>query len=627
MKKVLYISMASILAFQSAPQFAMAQTAPVNPNMTIVGGVGSGTTGFLNPGEYGITQYTEVMNKMLEQKAITQKEDRQYLLDVGNRISDAIKELIEKQKAFTALSQKSQISNDVTLDQFLVMSNDINAIIARIRLEVEQSSIISMQTLPSYKMDVAGHSLDAGPGSLIDITQALKPFVDHASEIAGQLEALAFPKVSHKGSVAAVGGNALSPDLSKFPSMTPDEVQAALLEVETLSTISKSTKDKQQFLADLTVNGVKKYIQLVGVDKFLNIRNENDKNATATLYKQIEKYFFLRSYLRKKYGLQIGAINVTDYPRDNYLNYRDWFSAEALTPVKTALNSVVSQTAQTDTDIMAAFENARQFVEMYDRNTTPVLSKESTEKRAKAKADMSSSESILGKLKAGYDWVTADIAKHEEIMGNKPVILNDQQRDDAYNSDDTGIMARTSSMFLSLSGQMPTVEALLAVMRLVLADIREELMLSQGDYAALVNYHNKRFLGTDDQKIVSIKTMCDSDKSLTTNERAALADRGNQLLASVPEAERSLKFQVSGTLRCGMQAGAPAGGPSLGILGGQRTGGGNFLTQFNALIDQYTKFEVSRAQKARNLRQMIDASLNAQAQDGDATESTVTEGI
>lgn len=619
MRKKVYLSMAFVLAFEST-LFAQV-TAPSAPSVAVVAGAGGGTTSQLYPGEYGSTNFSAVMETMLKGRIATQKEDREYLKAIGTRIGEAIRSLIAKKQAFERLSQQSQTTVNVTLDSYLTQMNDINALIAQIKLDIEQSSLINSTTLPSYAMSVDGRKVDAGPGSLIDMTAALKGFGEQTAELVAQMDALKFPKLAHKGFVKEVTtpnrGTALAPDLSQFPSMTQEEIDAAILKVNELSVISAETARQQRHLNDLTVRAVKTYMSVVGTEKFLNIRNDNDLQAAQEAAKTLEKHFFMRSYLRKKYGLQIGAIQATQYPQKNVLNFKDWFSKEALMPVQTALNSVISQSAKTDADLMRAFDNARQFVEMYDRlDSSAVLSDQAEARRVDEMEKIADKNaSFMDKLKAGYRFATASFAQRSEILGKKPVILDENQRNVAYNSNDTGIMARMSSLFIKGTGQKSTVEALLVAMRYVLADIREEVMLSQGDLSSLQIYHQQRFMGTNQMKIKAIKNMCDYDKSLSADTKSALVTKIKEVRGSSAE-DRAFADAL------GVRDNFTCGQASTGLLAQQRTGAGNFSSQINLLMDAYQRREISRAQQARNLRQIIDSSLAANAQDGDQVDDS-----
>lgn len=593
-----------VMAQQLTFTQAMAQSTAGNTGVDViaVGGRG-GTTGFMSSGDYNINQavtnYSQTADTILKQNAIERKEDKEYLRAIGARIAQSFNSLIEKKKAFMQLSQKAATTTNATLDEYLSLVNDLNAMLESIRVDLQASSLISKDTLPSQTIGIGSVKIETGAASVIDMSAALAPFFSDLEKMINDLNAVTFKTLGHKGKWGSIKANALTPDLSEFPQMTSAEVEEALAKIEQLSIVSAATQRQQQLLADITVDKIKVFIQEFGTEEFLRFRNENDRTAKAEAYKAIERDFFMRSYLRRKYGLQIGAIQPTDYQR-LALNLEGLFSKELIFPVKTALNSLRSQTARGDADLLKAFNNVRQFVEQYDKKLTPMFSQDAAKKREEVRAQQAKlpeNASLWEKAKAGaaslYKQAAASFASKEEIQASKPVILNDEGKDVAYNSDDTGFMARMSGVLTTMTGQVSTTETLLAVMRLVLADIREELMLSQGDWGSVQSYHFKRFMADQAQVERSVKIMCDMDKTLSNDARARARALTNNKVTCV--------------------ASAPTGG----ILGNMRSGGANANTQIQQLMERYDKYEVARAIEARNLRQLVEAALAAGVQEGD----------
>jgi hypothetical protein len=417
--------------------------------------------------------------------------------------------------------------------------------------------------------------------------------------------------------------NPLSPDLSAIPAMSESEIIAALARIRDLSIISMDTQRLQQQLADIGVNSIKQYIQNVGVNQFLAPRNNNDFTAAKEQFKTIEQIFLLRSYARKKFGLKIGAIAPKSYPTSNLLNIKDWLSKDAMMPIKESLNSITSQTVKTDADLMKAFNDARQFVELYDRQLTPFLSSDATAKREEARASFTNSEGFLAKVKSGYDYLSANIANHQEIMAQKPAgteYLDEAGKSIAYNSDDTGLMARLSSFFITATGQMATVEALLSVYRYVLADIREEIMLGQGDLAGMQSYFDKRFTSTKERAVKTTIEICNNDKSV---DEAFKQDRTARLQKFAKDnAETAKLMNLVPTYVCGTKSNG-----ALGLKNGAGGGAGTFTAIFANMLDLYNTVEVKRSQEARTLRDVVDMSLRAQAQEGDVIQDTGDAGF
>lgn len=610
MKKHVQLSLAVLMALQiTSGPVANAQT----PNVAVVAG-GGGNASFLTAGQYDINKveanYTDVLKNVVENNHKIQLMDREYLQNRGKAISGSLRELIAKKQAFIDLANKAILTKDVTLDQYLRTVNEINAMIDKINIDIQEASIISSDTLPSAQtMSVGNAQVNAGPASIINMTKAMTGFTSMLNDTIVKLNGVFNERqvgvLAHKGAYIDIRGNALNPDLSKAPKLDEKEIEAAMLEIQAKSIISQGTQRLQQTLADKVIRLVKTYIQEIGTDQFLRPRNGNDYTAMAEAYRSVERAFLLRSYLRKKYGIQIGAIRPQSYPV-TYLNLEGVFKMDMLLPMKKAMDLLVSQTVKNDTDLMASFNAARQYVEFYDRRLTPTLSKDASAKREALKKAAIAQDAALkdgsmwDKMRANvgqlYDKAAATFASKQEIMSAKPVVLSDEQKNVAYNAEDTGLMARASGALTFFTGQTSTVEALLAVMRLVLADIREEVMLSQGDWAQLQSYHNQRFMATDDQTVRSMKAICGADNTLS------------------PAAREAAKSFTNGKVTC---TAAPGG-----LVGGNMTVGDNITTDFRNMMTAYNSVEMKRAQDVRNLRSLVEMSLSAQAQEGDKADDS-----
>ncbi len=598
MKKAINLVVASLLASQS---IGLAQTN--TPNVAVVAGGGSGQTGFLSAGDYNInkneTDFTQAMLEIIKNNSKIQQQDREYLQAKGKVIGDSLRGLVEKKQAFVKLGQSSAITTTVTLDQVLAQVNDINAAVEKIQIDIQEASLISSDTLPSATASVGKNNITTGPASVIDMSKAMGPFAQTLTKLTDECNSVTFKTVGHKGAFNPINAPSLTPDLSMFPQMTQEEIEAAVLKVQQLQVIGLGTQRQQQLWADQVVQLVKAYIQQVGTDQFLRPRNGNDFTYLGEAYKSVEKMFLLRSYLRKKYGIQIGAIQPQSYPVV-YGNLEGIFKKDMLLPITGALNKIMSQTARTDTDLMVAYNSARQYVEFYDRSLTPTLSADASKKRDEVKKDFMEKNPNLSQLSywqqaraqanLRYNQFTASFAKRSEILAGKKVVLNNDQKDVAYNSDDTGVMARVSGLTTFFTGQTSTVEALLAVFRLILSDIREEVMLSQGDWNSLQSYHDKLYLASDAQTVRSVGAICDVDTKLS------------------PAARQRASALTSGKVSC---VATPTG------LLGQLNTGNTIVTTIRNLMTTYETVEMKKAQDARNLRTLVDQSLASQAQAGD----------
>ena len=609
-KKMSLFIVGMVLAQELTYSQAMAQSQGVGTLPSGVISVGTGT-GFLSSGDYNINQtvmdYSKTMEEILKQKNANNQADREYLTAISKRIAQSFQSLIQKKREFVQMGERASLStSDVTLSQYLALKNEINAMIDTIRIELQTNTLISRDTLPSNIIKVGNQQIDTGSASIIDMSAAMQNFVNDLEKIVGDLNNVKFGYLKHKNKWGSVQSNALSPDLSQFPAMTSDEVQEALTQLQGLQVVSQRTQQMQQFLADQIVRSTTQFLQLAGTEEFLRLRNDNDRQSFQEMYNSIEKFFFMRSYLRRKYGLQIGAIQLAQQYDMAKLNIEGLRSKELLFPVKTALSSLRSQVARTDEDLMAAFNNVRQFVEAYDRRLTPILSKDATAKREailkeanEKKASLGEKATFLAKAKIEvqkrFEQAKALFASKEEIQANKASIIDENGKDVSYNADDTGIFARLSSLWITATGQQSTVEALLGVMRLVLADIREEVMLSQGEWGSMQSYHFKRFMNGEARTDKAVKTMCEIDNTLSAQARA------------------SAKAVTNNRVSCEA--------PRNGILGSMNNGS-TVLTTFRNLMGQFERVEVARAVEARNLRELIDQAMAAGLQEGDKADDS-----
>lgn len=331
-----------------------------------IGGGGSTNTGFQAAGDYNINQtvldYSKTMEEILKQKNANNKEDREYLTSISKRIAQSFQALVKLKRDFTALGEKAtlnSLNNGVKLTQFLALKNEINAMIDTIRIELQTNTLISRDTLPSNIIKVGNQQIDTGAASIIDMSAAMKPFSDDLERIIGELNNVQFKNLEHKNKWGSVNSNALNPDLSQFPSMTSEEVQEALTKLQGLQVIGRETQRIQQNFAGEIVRTTTQFLQLAGTSEFLRFRNANDRVAFQEMYNSVEKFFFMRSYLRRKYGLQIGAIQLANQYDMARLNIEALRSKDLALPVKTALTSLRSQVARTDDDLMAAFNNVK----------------------------------------------------------------------------------------------------------------------------------------------------------------------------------------------------------------------------------------------------------------------------
>jgi hypothetical protein len=202
--------------------------------------------------------------------------------------------------------------------------------------------------------------------------------------------------------------------------------------------------------------------------------------------------------------------------------------------------------ADTQPDVAQAYENVRNWVELYDKKLTPVF------------------------------------VTKEDILKSPEKALE-------YASRNTGILVRANSAITTITGQKAAAEALLMIMRLILADTTEELMLYSNNDAALDNYHNGRYRVTEEMKKSYNQSVCNTDP----------------YLADV----------VVKQICAGRKAKLP-----------QLTNGKSFPEIFNSMLFQLETVEKSRRQEAEFAMQLVEAAIRA-GQTAAATEQDTNDQL
>ncbi len=468
MKKPVSLLVVSIMMAQSA---VYAQT--TSTNVIAVAGGGK-APGFINPGDYNYAQIAQdnskIMLDVLQRNADIQKIDQEYLKGIVDRLNGHVKDLLALRLEFSKLSTKSSNLSVVAVEDYLNLVNQIQDKNQILLTEISTQTLISRETLPSYSLSEAG-AMKATTNNVGNIE--MKPVMERIeklrSSIIADMNQMKFPnmKTTKNDEPVSVVENALSPKLNVVI-MSPEEINALEQEIKLLSTLHKDTKEYQRNHTRVLVTNILNFVQNYGTDEWLRFSNDNDAEARKQSFEQIADAFYRRSYLRKKYGIRMGAIQSRGYPKK--IANIESIGLE-LQPIKAALESLQREPAENDRDINAAFEAARNYVELWDAKLTPVFQ------------------------------------GHDKIMANKDKSLE-------FGSQNTNVMIRINSAITAVTGQVKTAEALLMIMRLVLSDIREERMLLQNDRLALAAYHDARFRSTADLKKQATVKICQFDWSL-----------------------------------------------------------------------------------------------------------------
>ncbi|HEX4925929.1 MAG TPA: hypothetical protein VFV50_17685 [Bdellovibrionales bacterium] len=454
MKKPVSILVVSLMAMQSFAQ--------VNTNTVV------------QPGNYNIQQITtdttSTLNNILAQSAIAQKQDRDYLIKLIGDLNSAFESYVSAGTELKQLANDS-ITKDVKLEVYLGMVNEIQKIDRLFTTKVQTLTLVSRETLPSYDGVLVGQNQTpvATVGNI-----NMKPLVDKYTQLRdslySELDSLSFRRlVSPTGLIADPkgrdgSGTALSPKFNDIELYSEDELAEKLMELTEKSELHPETKKWRNAQADKLVTTIVTFIQEHGKNDKFTIRNDNDGKARAESFSLIQNAFWARSYLRKKYGVRLGAIQSSQY-NAGLFNLRDF----GLSSLKNALTNLRREIAEDDNEVMTAFNNARNYVELFDKKTTSV--------------------------------------RNPKVSGIE------------YGAQDAGILARANSLVTFLTGERPTAEVMLMVMRMVLADTREEVMLLKGDRDALADYHDARYMSTTELVEQERQLICKTDFTLTEQTR------------------------------------------------------------------------------------------------------------
>lgn len=574
MKRAFLTGMSFIVGMTSVTAYS--QTPPVG--VSVIGGVNGGTTGFLSAGQYDIKNIQQDNTKVFEQ-AIghlkdMQKIDREYLNEINARLLSGTKGLIDLARRFNEMSQAASMGT-VALEDYLKLINQIRQAEQNFTAELDSLTLVTRETLPSQtSVSIGEMRTEIGSAGNINMAPVSQRFAVLRDNLMRDMNGLKFPFIVTKlNQRITISENSLTPNLQGLQIMTADEIRAKTDEMQELLSLDGSTTRLQVRYIERLRNDIRGFVEDYGTEEAFRFRDENDRQAKIQGFQLIQDSFYRRSYLRRKYGIPMGALRTTQYKK-SIANIEKF--TESFRPLSEYLTMIEPQPAIQRAEVMKAFESARNFVQMYDEKVTPIFSKDAAAKRAaNQRPALEENASYFDKIvRAGQssnDWVSSQFAGREEIMSQADKKLE-------YSSADTGFLVRANSAITFLTGRQPTAEVMLAVMRMVLADAREELMLLQNDRAALQAYHNQRFQATSELKSDSLKRICQMDFTLSDATHKANC---------VP-------------LGVTYKASAPRGQPGSDISG-----------IFLGLLNQYQMVEAAKSQQAENIRQLVAAARAA----------------
>ncbi|NQZ00353.1 MAG: hypothetical protein HRT45_06745, partial [Bdellovibrionales bacterium] len=271
----------------------------------------------------------------------------------------------------TELSQQSQTQAFIPLNDLLLVVNKFNQRAANIENDMATYGSVSRDTLPSYSAIVAGDlEVDVPTVGNIDLSPITNEITASLQLLRDSVNLLPFLNVQSKvgqvvklTSPTGAEGTVLSPYLQGITILTSDEIDDLNWIVRVKSAVDESTFELHELYLDRTVTLINRFVSDYGSEERFRFRNENDKEAAVKAFEQIMLAFKRKSYLRRKYGIRQGALQSDEYPKNlaNVETFRNVFS------------SFRREQATDEAQLLSAFESARNFVELYDRQRTRVL--------------------------------------------------------------------------------------------------------------------------------------------------------------------------------------------------------------------------------------------------------------
>jgi hypothetical protein len=540
MKQTVQLLLAGMILTQTPYSFA--QNTNAAPAIPVVGNSAGGTVIFGPNGNQRLDQTIQdngkALEKVLEQMVKVQEIDRDYVKSVVERLNNHLLDLAALKLKFTKLSQESQSLRFVPLQEYLSIVNDINNRDTVLKTEIQTQTLITRDSLPSYNSIEAGgmKATVATPGNV-----DMKPVMDRVeaarASMINEMNNLPFPKVMAKfNKTVNITQNALNPVLGNLRVLDDAEIEAKQNIIMENMALKPNTMKLANRFADLAVTEINLFLKNYVADEYLRFQNANDKTARAVSYERIAEAFFRRSYLRRKYNVRLGAIRTVKFEKG--LANREDFGYQPMLMVLKSFERVV---AENEPDVMDSYEQIRNWVELYDKKLTPVF------------------------------------VSKEEIMKNPSKALE-------YAAKSTGILIRANSAINTITGQDNAAETLLMIMRLVLADTTEEVMMFGSDSDALVNYHNARYRVNAEQKAVYNQRACTMDHYLNAATAKAICKSGVA--------------------------------PKMV----QMSSGKSFAEIFSGLLTAMETIEKARRSEAVNAKELIDMDLRAQQSAAEATE-------
>ncbi len=444
--------------------------------------------GFNQDGTYDFNQVsqdnTRVIQDILNRKEDLNQQDRAFLESVVDRMNTQLADILVIRDEIRKMSQDS-LAKEVSLDDFLAVSNKLRTALDTLDRELDLNTVITADSLPSAtEISVGDQDITSPTVGNIDFGPLVERVNGQKSSILSDLDNYSVKVITEMlDSREFSGAQAfLNPDLACLQIIGPDRLEELNLQIEENNQLTRKTKDLLQGLVDSLPSLIQNFVTEYGTSEWLRFTNENDAMAAREEFMKIQELFFVRSYMRARYQIPIGAFQ----PGPSFDANKWILNLEDLThqPLVQALKSENwSRTlAVTDLELVQAFAKVRHFVEMYDKKTIDAF--------------------------ASRD----DLDAREEANN--------------YTAKDVGFVTRINAAFTWATDQRATTEVLLGILKLMLNDIREEMMLTSFDNTAQQNFHEQNYFATPAMADNSARIICKVDSDRFNNQKPVRVNVG-----------------------------------------------------------------------------------------------------
>lgn len=433
---------------------SQAQQAPAAGGVPFVGV----TPIVAQPGQYEINSrdVSKAMSEVIERVGKVQDSDLRYLDSVVSELTksaNAYNKLLAvddfKKLSDKAYSKVTSGNAGVSVEEFLEVLNRVRE--ARLTIETNLQLLTSVSgALPSDAVINDGKVSNKLPSPRnIDFSKVTEAVMGRVSAVEKIASNYPFVIVHSEGLqvIEANSGTALNPVLN-FPLMTGERVRQLQAQVRVLTTPSEEFELAAESHGNLTKGLIAKFIKNYGQSEKYRPRDERDEEARKEAFTNVVNAFWMRSYLRKVYGIRLGALIPANYKK-RYLNIDKYL---VLSDQLTQFKEEVGPSQVDDGTLADAAENIRQVMETVDERAAKIM------------------------------------------------------------TGDASFLAKVNSFVTFLKGERPTAECLVLVMALVAADIKEELDLSLGGgLEALVAGYHQRWAATEMDQAATDKRVCAFD--------------------------------------------------------------------------------------------------------------------